>query len=103
MGDTFHDPVDHMRTTRCHAGESLINVRSWPGYLLIVLGVVAVFRCLTTFGTGHSDRGIIAGALAIVTVALGLAWLWVERRRVRRIEDRWHAEHPGVPRQRPAS
>lgn len=103
MGDTFHDPVDHVRTTRSHAGESLINVRSWPGYLLIVAGVVAVFRCLVTFGTGHSDRGVIAGAIAIVALPSGLVWLWVEHRRVRRIEDRWQDEHPGVPRQRPAS
>ncbi|HEU0192241.1 MAG TPA: LapA family protein, partial [Mycobacterium sp.] len=35
MGDTFRDPVDHMRTTRPHAGRALIDVLSWPGYSLI--------------------------------------------------------------------
>jgi hypothetical protein len=34
---------------------------------------------------------------------LGLAWLAVEHRRIRRIADRWYAEHPEVRRQRPAS
>jgi hypothetical protein len=38
MGDTFHDPVDHLRTTRPFAGESLIDVLHWPGYLLVDLG-----------------------------------------------------------------
>lgn len=36
MGDTYRDPVDHLRTTRPLAGESLIDVVHWPGYLLIV-------------------------------------------------------------------
>ncbi|HXY64783.1 MAG TPA: protein UsfY [Mycobacterium sp.] len=103
MGDTFHDPVDHVRTTRLHAGESLIDPRSWPGHLLIVIGVVAIFRCLATFGAGHSDRGVIAAAIAIVAVTSGVLWLVVEHRRVCRVEDRWHEHHPGVQRQRPAS
>ncbi len=42
MGDTYHDPVDHLRTTRPLAGESLIDVLHWPGYLMVVAGVVAV-------------------------------------------------------------
>lgn len=42
VGDTYHDPVDHLRTTRPLAGESLIDVLHWPGYLMVVAGVVAV-------------------------------------------------------------
>jgi hypothetical protein len=103
MGDTFHDPVDHVRTTRSHAGESLIDVMSWPGYLLIVMGVIAIFRCLATLGTGHESRSVIAGVIAIVAVALGLVWLTVEHRRVRKVENRWLDEHPEARRQRPAS
>lgn len=103
MGDTFHDPVDHMRTTRLHAGESLTDTLSWPGYLSLAVSVIAVFRCLVAFGTGHSDRGMIAAAIAILALTLGLAWLTVERRRVRRTEDRWYDEHPQARRQRPAS
>jgi FtsH-binding integral membrane protein len=103
MGDTFHDPVDHARTTRSHAGESMIDVMSWPGYLLIVVSVIAVVGCLDAFGTGHRYQGINIGVIAIVAVTFGLVWLMVEHRRVRHIEDRWLAEHPDVPRQRPAT
>jgi hypothetical protein len=103
MGDTFHDPLDHARTTRRHAGESMIDAMSWPGYLLIGVSVIAVFRCLVAFGTGHGNQGMIIGVIAIVAVTSGLVWIMVEHRRVRRIEDRWYDEHPHVPRQRPAS
>ncbi len=101
MGDTFDDPVDHERTTRSHAGESMTNVRSWPGHLLIFASVIATFRCLTALATGHSDRAMVVGAIAVLMLASGLAWVMLEYGRVRRVEDRWHLAHPHVPRQRP--
>jgi uncharacterized membrane protein YhhN len=103
MGDTYRDPVDHVRTTRSHAGESMIDVVSWPGYLLIVAGVIAVVGCLAAFGTGHESEGMTTGVMAVVAMTIGLAWLAIEHRRVRRLEDQWYAAHPQVRRQRPAS
>ncbi|MGH3531617.1 MAG: protein UsfY [Mycobacterium sp.] len=103
MGDTYRDPVDHVRTTRSHAGESMIDVVSWPGYLLIVAGVIAVVGCLAAFGTGHHSQGMTTGVLAVVAMTVGLVWLAIEHRRVRRLEERWHSAHPEVRRQRPAS
>lgn len=103
MGDTYHDPVDHVRTTRSHAGESMIDVLSWPGYLLIVAGVIGVVGCLAAFGTGHHNEGMTTGVLAVVAMTVGLAWLAIEHRRVRRLEEQWHRAHPEVQRQRPAS
>lgn len=103
MGDTYHDPIDHVRTTRPHAGESMIDVVSWPGYLLIVAGVIAVVGCLAAFGTGHANEGLTTGVVAIVAISFGLVWLVVEHRRVRRLEDRWYDEHPDVRRQPPTS
>lgn len=103
MGDTYRDPIDHARTTRPHAGESLIDVMSWPGYLFVVVGVIAVFRCLVALGTGHDGRSLISGVIAIAATAVGLVWLKVERARIRRLENRWYDEHPDAYRQRPAS
>ncbi|ASW96003.1 protein UsfY [Mycobacterium intracellulare] len=103
MGDTFRDPIDHARTTRPHAGESLIDVMSWPGYLFMLVGVIAVFRCLVALGTGHETRSLIGGAIAIAAITVGLVWLKVERGRVRKLENRWYDEHPDAHRQRPAS
>ncbi len=103
MGDTFHDPVDHLRTTRPLAGESLIDVMHWPGYLLVVAGVIGACGSLAAFGTGHHHVGVTAGVLAGIAAVLGLVWVAIEHRRIRRIADRWYAEHPEAYRQRPAS
>lgn len=103
MGDTFHDPVDHLRTTRPLAGESLIDVMHWPGYLLVVAGVIGACGSLAAFATGHYHQGMTASVLAVIAGVLGLVWLAVEHRRIRRIADRWYAEHPEVHRQWPAS
>ena len=103
MGDTYRDPVDHVRTTRSHAGESMIDVLSWPGYLLIVAGVIAMVGSLAAFATGHHGQGLTTGVVAVTATTCGLMWLAIEHRRVRRIEERWHDAHPEVRRQRPAS
>lgn len=98
MGDTYRDPVDHLRTTRPLAGESLIDVVHWPGYLLIVAGVVGGVGALAAFGTGHHAEGMTFGVVAIVVTVVGLAWLAFEHRRIRKIADRWYTEHPEVRR-----
>lgn len=103
MGDSFRDPVDHMRTTRPFAGESLIDVVNWPGYLLVVAGVIAFAGSLAAFAGGHHSAGMTSGMVAFVTAAIGLVWLAVEHRRVRRIAERWYDEHPEAYRHRPAS
>jgi hypothetical protein len=103
MGDNYHDPVDHLRTTRPLAGESLIDVLHWPGYLLVVAGVIGVCGSLAAFASGHHPEGMTAGIVAVIAAVLGLAWLAVEHRRIRRIADRWYTEHPEVQRQWPAS
>lgn len=101
MGDTYHDPVDHLRTTRPLAGESLIDVVHWPGYSLVLAGIVGASGSVDAFGTGHQQAGITAGVIAVVAMVLGVLWVTVEHRRVRGIADRWYAEHPDVHRQPP--
>lgn len=103
MGDTFRDPVDHLRTTRPLAGESLIDVLHWPGYFLIVAGVIGSVGSLAAFGTGHHSQGVASGVAAVVVTLIGAVWLALEHRRIRKIADRWYAEHPEVKRQRLAS
>lgn len=81
----------------------MIDVMSWPGYLLVVLGLISVVGCLAAFGTGHGSEGMATGVAAFLAVSLGLVWLAVEHRRIRRIADRWYDQHPEVQRQRPSS
>jgi hypothetical protein len=102
MGDTYRDPTDHMRTTRQHAGRAVINVLAWPGYSLLVAGMLAVAGSLTAFGTGHDHQGVLIAAIAVMAASLGTLWLLFEHKRIGRVTHQWHLAHPGVPQQRPS-
>ena len=103
MGDTAEDPVDHARTTRPHAGESMKDTANMPALVLIGVALVLFVACLTAFATRHHDVGLTLAGLATGGFVIGLVWLAVEHRRVRGIEKRWYAEHPDALRQRPSS
>ncbi|CAJ1502129.1 protein UsfY [[Mycobacterium] kokjensenii] len=93
MGDTFHDPVDHVRTTRPHAGRAMIDVLGWPGYSLLVVGMVAGIACLAAFGTGNQRQGMEVAAVAVVATILGAVWLRFEHLRICRVNNEWHLAH----------
>ena len=97
------DPVDHARTTRPHAGESMKDNRIMPGLIVIGVALVLFVSCLAAFATSHQDVGLTLASLAGAGFIIGAGWLLVEHLRVRRIEERWYAEHPDAQRQKPSS
>jgi hypothetical protein len=103
MADTSPDPVDHARTTRQHAGESMKNGANAPGLALLAAGVIATVVCLAAMATGYTSVAVLAALIAILGYIAGAVWLTVAHRRVRAIEQRWLAEHPSVPQQPPTS
>jgi uncharacterized membrane-anchored protein len=96
------EPVDHARTTRPHAGESMKDARNLPGLALIALALVVFVSSLVAFATAHMSVGGILVALAALGAVAGGAWLAAEHYRVRKAEDRWYADHPGIVRQHPS-
>jgi protein-S-isoprenylcysteine O-methyltransferase Ste14 len=97
------DPVDHARTTRPHAGESMTDTKNMPALIVIGVALASFVGALAAHATNHHSTGLVFGAISAVLLAVGLVWLWVEHRRVRGIEQRWYAEHPDAQRQRPSS
>ncbi len=97
------DPLDHSRTTRPHAGESMTDTKEMPALIVIGVALVSFVGALAAHATSHHGTGIIFGSISAVLLAVGLVWLMVEHRRVRGIEERWYAEHPDASRQRPSS
>lgn len=97
------DPVDHTRTTRPHAGESMKDNVIMPALILIGVALVLFVGSLAAFATRHSDVGLMTAALSAGGLLVGVVWLELEHVRVRRIEERWYAAHPDVTRQRPNS
>jgi hypothetical protein len=103
MGDASHDPVDHARTTRQHAGESMKNGANAPGLALLAAGVIATVVCLASLATGFDSVAVTAALIAVLGYAGGAVWLVVAHRRVRAVEQQWLGEHPSVPPQPPTS
>jgi Flp pilus assembly protein TadB len=103
MGDTAKDPVDHARTTRKHAGQNMKNTAAMPALIAIGVGVVAIVICLYFLAAGDALVSIISGVVALLLIAAGFGWLARERRRVRRLEAQFVAEHPGADLQTPSS
>jgi hypothetical protein len=74
-----------------------------PGLILIGVALVLFVSCLAAFATNHHDVGLVVASLAGAGFVVGGGWLFIEHLRVRRIEERWYAEHPDTERQRPSS
>ena len=97
------DPIDHARTTRPHAGESMNDNKIMPGLVVIGVTLVLFVSRLAAFATSHQDVGLTLASLAGAGFIIGAGWLLVEDLRVRCIEEHWYAEHPDAQRQRPSS
>jgi cobalamin synthase len=98
MTDRRADPTDHARTTRPRVGEAMKDSRSFGGYALLGLAVLALVICLFTAARGVMDWAIAAGAVALVSAAVGSVWVYAERRRVARIahQNAIDPEPPGA-------
>jgi len=103
MGSTSEDPVDHSRTTRQHAGETMKNGANAPGLVLVAFGVVAMVLGLAAFANGHTTSGWVGIAVAALVGAVGGIWLYTAHRRVRMHEIRWAQEHPDADAPPPTS
>lgn len=95
--------VDHARTTRQHAGESLKNGANALGLAGSALAVIALTVGLFAVATGHLIGGAIALIAAVILGGLSAAWLLRTHRKVRDAELRWHAAHSAWPAPPPSS
>lgn len=103
MGDTHVDPVDHSRTTRQHAGETMKNGANAPGLVLVALGIVSMVLALAAFATGNSMAGTVAAPIAVIAAVAGGSWLFIAHRRVRNHEIHRAAAHPSAEAPPPTS
>lgn len=86
MGDNASDPIDHARTTRQHAGESMKNGANAPGLVLLALAIIAFVFALFTLASGHQATGWVAAAVALIAAVAGAGWLAYTHHQVRLTE-----------------
>lgn len=103
MNSPKGDPVDHHRTFRLHAGETVTHGANAPGLVGAAVAVVALIVGLFSFATGHTAAGLIAVILAVVLGAASAVWLQRTHRKVREAELAWHAANSEEPAPPPAS
>lgn len=97
------DPVDHARTTRPHAGETMKDTTNLPALILLGLALASFVSALAAHASSHHTVGVALGSLSAVLLLAAGGWFWASHRRVRNIEERWYREHPEAPRQHPTS
>lgn len=103
MPDNSRDPVDHSRTARQHAGETMKAGANAPGLIAVGLGVLCTVIGLAGFATGTVATGIVGIVLAVVLIGGGLTWLALMHRKVHERQKAWHRDHPEVPYEPPTS
>nr|WP_231639318.1 hypothetical protein [Mycobacterium sp. Marseille-P9652] len=97
------DPVDHARTFRRHAGETVTHAPHAPGVYGVLAAAAALVLGLSAFATGHPVAGCVAVVVATALGAVSAAWLLHSHHKVRDAELRWHEEHSDEPAPPPAS
>ena len=94
MKGAHRDPIDHARTCQPRAGESFIDTLWFPGLVLIMLGTVTIAGFIAATAYGRTDVQMILGFIAGALVTAGAILIALEHHRVKRVEQRWLAEHP---------
>ncbi|OBF53786.1 hypothetical protein A5756_15810 [Mycobacterium sp. 852002-53434_SCH5985345] len=88
-----HRPVDHDRIPRSGSVEPAHDLGRTPGLIVVGAAVLALVMCVATFALGDAGAGVAAAIVAMLTFGAGLAWLGMDRRRIRQAERDWPVGH----------
>lgn len=103
MPDNSVDPVDHARTTRQHAGETMKAGHNAPGLIGVALGVLSLVIGLYLLANAMTSGGVVAVVLAVVLIGGGLFWLNRMHHKVQLEQRDWHAKNPEAHYEPPTS
>ena len=94
MGHITRSPAGHDWTPDLRPDESVQDAPRKPGLLVVAAAVVAFVACVTNFAFGQAGAGVAAGIISFMAFGAGLAWLSMDRRRIREAEREWVISHP---------
>ncbi|MEE3752854.1 LapA family protein [Mycobacterium intracellulare] len=90
-----HSPVDHHRTATHDRDESMPDAAPTPGLVVVCAAALAFVVCVANFALGQARAGVTAAIVAMLAFGAGLAWLAMDRRRIRQEQREWVIGHPG--------
>ncbi|MGO9925339.1 MAG: LapA family protein [Mycobacterium sp.] len=64
-----------------------------PGLVVVAAAVLAFVVCVTNFALGQAGAGVAAAIVGLLAFGAGLAWLAMDRRRIRQADRDWFS-HP---------
>jgi hypothetical protein len=85
-----HDPVGDDRTP----GRAANDAERMTGLAIVGAAALAFVVCVATFALGHAGAGVFSAIVALLGFGAGLAWLAMNRRRIRQEERDWVISHP---------
>lgn len=86
MGDTHHDPTDHVRTTHQHTGIAVKDNFFWPGFILLLVGSLGAMCTVLVAAYGHYEWIETTVLIAVLGAIAGALWLVVELRHVKTVD-----------------
>ncbi|BBX61477.1 hypothetical protein MSAS_06510 [Mycobacterium saskatchewanense] len=88
MGHITRSPVDR------EAAHGTMDSPQTPGLLIVAAAALAFVVCVVNFALGDAGAGVTAGIVALLGFGAGLAWLSMDRRRIRQAERDWVVSRP---------
>lgn len=89
-----HSSVDHDGTAARYGDESVRDVAQRPGLVVVGAAALALVVCMANFALGQAHAGVVAAIIAMLAFGAGLAWLAMDRRRIRQAQREWVIGHP---------
>lgn len=90
-----HSPVDDDLTVARRGDDSMRDAAQTPGLVVVCAAALAFVVCVANFALGQAHAGVVAAIVAMLAFGAGLAWLAMDRRRIRQAQREWVIGHPG--------
>ncbi|EFG79314.1 hypothetical protein HMPREF0591_0772 [Mycobacterium parascrofulaceum ATCC BAA-614] len=81
-----HSPVDNDLILSQQHAEPARDPDRTAGLVIVGAAVLAFAVCVATFALGDAGAGVAAAIVALLAFGAGLAWLAMDRRRIRDAE-----------------
>ncbi|HTX94437.1 MAG TPA: LapA family protein [Mycobacterium sp.] len=87
--------MSHVGPDRTHrrTDESVRDSQPAAGLVIVAGAVLAFVVCVTNFALGQAATGVDAAIVALLGFGAGLAWVAMDRRRIRQAEREWPISH----------
>lgn len=81
------------RETRRNTKPPIPDGQRTPGHAAVAAAALALLVCVATFAVGQARAGVYAASVGLLAFGAGLAWLAMDRRRIRQAERDWLITH----------